>query len=364
MFRAISLEVFSLTLKLPARAPKDHLAMSKPHPRKDKRLPPTPPRSPGKRGVHPLHGRDLLSLSALDRAQVLKLFATAKSVKADISKDRKALDGKAVILLFEKPSLRTRISFEVGIAKLGGTAIYMDHSNARLGERESVHDYGKNLERWVQCIVARVFSQTVLDEMAAAASVPVINALSDLFHPCQALADFFTLTEHFKGLQGVKLAYVGDGNNVCNSLMHAAGLLGVPMTVITPEGFEPRPEIVAEARSLAKSSGSRIELSNDPSAVSGHSAVYTDVWVSMGQGAGQADEAAKRRKAFQPYQVNTNLMAIAGPDAKFMHCLPAHRGLEVTDPVIDSTNSVVYDQAENRMHVQNALLLHLLTKRL
>ncbi len=310
----------------------------------------------------PLTNRDLLTLTSFTRDQILSLFNTAAAIKSDIRPFKHALDGQSVILLFEKPSLRTRVTFEVGVQKLGGCVVYIDHSAQRLGERESIYDYGKNLERWVQCIVARVFSQNVVEELAAAAKVPVINALSDLHHPCQALADLFTLREHFANFDSLRLAYIGDGNNVCNSLMQAAASLGVSTTVITPEGFEPPVGIVAEAEALAKESGSTLRITNDPSAVAGHNAVYTDTWVSMGQGAGAADEAAKRRKAFQPYQVNPSLMSKAGPKAKFMHCLPAHRGQEVLDAVIDSPNSIVYDQAENRMHVQNAVLVHLLGK--
>lgn len=323
--------------------------------------PPTSSRRNGATAT-PLFGRDLLTLTSFTRDQILALFETAQAIKADIRTFRTSLDGQSVILLFEKPSLRTRVTFEVGVQKLGGCVVYIDHSAMRLGERESIYDYGKNLERWVQCIVARVFSQNVVEELAAAAKVPVINALSDFHHPCQALADLFTLRENFTTFDNLRLAYIGDGNNVCNSLMQAAATLGVNTTIITPEGFEPPAPIVAEAEALAREAGSTLRITNDPSTVAGASAVYTDTWVSMGQGAGAADEAAKRRKAFQPYQVNPSLMSKAGPKAKFMHCLPAHRGQEVLDAVIDSPNSIVYDQAENRMHVQNAVLVHLLGK--
>jgi len=311
-----------------------------------------------------LAGRDILSVTSLSREEVLGVFETATKVKAEPRAFRAALDGQSVILLFEKPSLRTRVTFELGVQKLGGCVVYIDHSAQRLGERESIVDYGKNLERWVQCIVARVYSQSVVEELAAAAKSPVINALSDLHHPCQALADLFTLREHFAGsgagFGGLKIAYIGDGNNVSNSLMQACAMLGADVTVITPSGYEPPRGVVAEAETLARLSASRVTLTNDPGAVAGANAVYTDVWVSMGAGAGSADEAAKRRKAFQPYQVTPSLMAKAGQDAKFMHCLPAHRGEEVLDAVMDSPNSIVYDQAENRLHVQNALMVHIL----
>jgi ornithine carbamoyltransferase len=242
---------------------------------------------------------------------------------------------------------------------MGAHVIYFDHGKERIGAREAVKDYGKNLERWVDCIVARVYSQVVLDELAAAADIPVVNALSDLYHPCQALADYFTLAERAGGirsLKGYRLAYIGDGNNVCASLMHGAGKLGVEMTVICPEGYEPETAVLEESRRAAAKSGGSITIAHDPSAVKGNQAVYTDTWVSMG------DEAEKvsRMAAFSDYRVDERLMATAGRGALFMHCLPAHRGAEVTDGVIDSARSVVYDQAENRMHVQNALLLHIL----
>ena len=319
------------------------------------------------RSKRSLAGRDLLSLSDLTREDILALFATAAKSKKNIQPYRKALDGKTVIMLFEKASLRTRISFETGISKLGGTAIYMDHSAQKIGERESTKDYGKNLERWVDCIVARVYSQRAVDELASFADVPVINALSDRFHPCQGLADLFTLWERPGGLEGVRLGWVGDGNNVCHSLMHAATLLGVDMTVVTPRGYEPAPEVVQECLAYAKVNGSTLAFAHDPAAIEGHHAIYTDVWVSMGQ----ADQANERRAAFADYCVTVPMMEIAsrGVTGKrfphgslFMHCLPAQRGVEVTDEVIDSPASIVYDQAENRMHAQNALLIHLLGK--
>jgi len=308
-----------------------------------------------------ISGGDLLTLSGLTAETILAIFRTAAKVKKNPRPFRKALDGVTAVLLFEKASLRTRITFETGIGMLGGRAIYMDHSTQRLGERESVKDYGRNLERWVQCIIARVYSQSVVEELAAAASVPVINALSDRFHPCQGLADLFTVWQRPGGLEGKRIAYIGDGNNVCHSLMHAATLLGVDMTVITPEGHEPAGDVWAECESFCLASGSVLAFSHDPAAVEGHEVVYSDVWVSMGQ-----TDTAGRRGAFSRYAVTGDLMARASNGVKggslFMHCLPAHRGIEVTDEVIDSANSIVYDQAENRMHAQNALLLHLFGK--
>jgi ornithine carbamoyltransferase len=310
-----------------------------------------------------LAGRDLLTLTDLTPQEVLAIYDTAKKSKKNIKPYRKALDGKTVVLLFEKASLRTRISFETGINKLGGTSLYMDHSAQRIGEREATKDYGRNLERWIDCIVARVYSQRAVDELAMYSDVPVINALSDRFHPCQGLADLFTLWERPGGLDGIRLAWVGDGNNVCHSLMHAASMLGVDMTGVTPPGYAPAPDVVEDCLAFAQASGAVLTFSHDPAAVEGHHAVYTDVWVSMGQ----TDQANERRAAFAEYAVTERLMAIAstGVTGKrfphgslFMHCLPAQRGVEVVDEVIDSPASIVYDQAENRMHAQNALLIH------
>lgn len=307
-------------------------------------------------------GADFLSLTQRSPADVVSLFQTAAKVKRNIRPYRRALEGTTTVLLFEKSSLRTRITFETGINALGGTALYMDHANQRLGERESVRDYGKNLERWVDCVVARLYRQSVIEELADNASIPIINALSDRFHPCQALADLFSLWERTSGLDGLRLAYIGDGNNVCHSLMHAASMLGVDMTVITPVGYSPAPDVVEESLALAAESGAVLAFSHDPAVIESHHAVYTDVWVSMGQ----ADEAGKRRSAFADYAVTPSLMQTASRGIKggslFMHCLPALRGVEVMDEVIDAPTSIVYDQAENRMHVQNALLLHMFGK--
>ncbi len=306
-----------------------------------------------------LRGADYLSIADLTADQIGAIFETAAATKADIGPYRAALSGKTVILLFEKPSLRTRATFEIGPVKMGGHAMYFDHSKDRIGQRESVKDYAKNLERWVECIVARVFSHAVLQELAAHSAVPVVNALSDKCHPCQALADYFTLSERVggvDGLRGYRLAFVGDGNNVCASLMHGAGKLGVHLTVICPEGYEPEADVAAESKRFAAASGGSITVTHDPDAVKGSQAVYTDTWVSMGD----ESEKAARAAAFLNCRVTDKLMSRAGKGALFMHCLPAHRGEEVTDSVIDAKTSIVYDQAENRMHAQNALLLHLL----
>lgn len=304
-----------------------------------------------------LTGSDVLTLADFSPAEIARVLDATAAVKADPATYSRAMAGKSAIMLFEKPSLRTRVTFEVGIAKLGGHAVYFDHSTQRLGERESVQDYGRNLERWVDLIIARVFSQQVLNELATAAKCPVINALSDVHHPCQALADVFTLREKLGDLRKVRLAYVGDGNNVCHSLMHACALTGASIVVVTPPDYEPMAEFTAEARQIADKTGAAVTVSNDVGAIKGCHAVYTDVWVSMGQ----ADMQGKRMKAFKAYQVNAELMARTGTDAYFMHCLPAHRGVEVTDDVIDSSRSIVYDEAENRMHAQNGLMTCLLS---
>ena len=292
--------------------------------------------------------------------QVRDLLRLAGKMKANPNRYRSVLDGRFVALIFEKPSLRTRVTLEVGAGSLGAKAIFMDNTANRLGEREPIRDVAKNLDRWVHAIAARTFAQDTVDELARHAAIPVINALSDRFHPCQALADFLTLDERFGGLGGLRLAYVGDGNNMCHSLMIAAAQTGAAIRVATPAGYQPDPDIVSEARRVAEDTGASIELFDAPeAAVEGAQAVYTDVWASMGQ----EFAAHLRTQVFAPYQVNERLMHAAGPGAVFLHCLPAHRGHEVTDAVIDSPQSLVYDQAENRLHVQKALLLLLLQPR-
>lgn len=301
---------------------------------------------------------DLLTGAEWGAASVRELFHLAADIKARPDRYRGALGGRFLALIFEKPSLRTRVTFEVGIQSMGGSAVFLDHTQSRLGERESIPDVARNLERWVQGIVARTYAQTALEELAAHTGVPVINALSDRYHPCQALADFFTLEEKFGGLRGFKLAYVGDGNNVCHSLLLAGARVGAHVRVAAPAGYEPSAEVVAEARRAARETRGKIELFDAPEeAVAGAQAVYTDVWASMGQ----EEEAAERERVFAPFQVDEALMGLAAPDAVFLHCLPAHRGLEVTDGVMDSPRSIVFDQAENRLHVQKAILLMLLS---
>jgi len=285
---------------------------------------------------------------------VLQLAAIMKSRPADFWR---ALTGRQLVMFFEKPSLRTRLTFEAGINSLGGHAMFVDQTHERLDARESLSDVAHNLERWVDLIVLRTYSQETIEGMALHASVPVINALSDLEHPCQALADYLTLTERFGDMTSRCLAYVGDGNNVVHSLLLTCACLGSRIRIATPRGYEPNPQIVAHARSIAEDTGAEIELLNDPhQAVAGADAIYTDAWVSMGQ----ERQEQERTQIFPPYQVNADLMANAAPHAVFMHCLPAHRGLEVTDEVMDSERSLIFEQAENRLHAQKAILYLLL----
>jgi ornithine carbamoyltransferase len=323
---------------------------------------PTTPTTPAAPTTPLLLGRDLVSISELTAGEVRAVFATAAAMKRDFAPYTGSLAGRTLIMLFEKPSLRTRVTFEVGPSRMGAHAMYYDHAAQRIGQRESVKDYAKNLERWVDCIVLRVFEHRVVREMAEHARVPVVNALCDLEHPCQALADLFTLGEKLGTLGGARMAWLGDGNNVCHSLMLLCAKLGVDFTAITPKGFEPQFQIVRDALADARATGATITLSHHPEAAAGHQAVYTDCWMSMGQD----HQAALRDGVFDRYQINEELMArITRPGDEwplFMHCLPAHRGQEVTDEVIDSARSIVFDEAENRMWVQNALLWHMLAR--
>ena len=301
--------------------------------------------------------RDFVSIQDFNPEETVSLFELAHVIKNRPADFRGALAGKQLVLFFEKPSLRTRLTFEAGMASLGGTSLFVDQTHARLSAREPVCDIARNVERWVDAVVLRTFEHSTITEMARHASIPVINALSDYEHPCQAYADYFTLQEKFGDLSKVHVAYVGDGNNVAHSLLLTAASLGSSIAVATPPGYAPLPEVIAAARKIGKQTGAIIEITNDAqAAVTGANAIYTDVWASMGQEA----EAIERAKIFLPYQVNKKMFSRAATNALFMHCLPAHRGEEVMADVIDSNRSVVYDQAENRMHVQKAVLLSLL----
>ncbi|MDP9053123.1 MAG: ornithine carbamoyltransferase [Acidobacteriota bacterium] len=287
--------------------------------------------------------------------ELISLLDLASEVKRSPEVYRAGLAGKSIALLFEKPSLRTRMTFELAIQQLGGFALV---NEGRIGEREPLKDMARNLDRWVSAIVARTFFQKSVDGLAQWSKVPVINALSDMYHPCQAFADMQTVREHFGSARGLKFAFVGDGNNMANSLMLNATRLGMDFALATPPKYEAAGEMIAQARELATASGSQVVVTNDPAeAAFGAHVIYTDVWASMGA----ENEAAERRTAFANYQVDDDLFCNADPDAVFMHCLPAKRGEEVTDSVIESRRSLVFDQAENRLHAQKALLLMLLS---
>jgi ornithine carbamoyltransferase len=304
-----------------------------------------------------LAGEDLCSVADLSSGEVRAILKLGREVKRHPGDYHHALDSKQMVLMFEKASLRTRLSFEAGINTMGGNAIFFDQTNSPLGERESIADVARNVERWVDVIVLRTYAHDTITEMAANSRVPVINALSDFEHPCQALADFMTLDEHFGSAAGLNFTYVGDGNNVCHSLMLTGAHLGANVTVATPRGYSPDIEIVTIAREIALANGCEVRLLQDPQAAAeGADAIYTDVCVSMGF----EHESAKRAPIFRPFQVNEALMQKAKPSAVFMHCLPARRNEEVTDQVIDGPQSIVFDQAENRLHAEKALMLLLL----
>ena len=297
---------------------------------------------------------DLRRDQDLTVAELRRLLDLAHHVKAHPKEYLDALRGHSLALLFEKPSLRTRLTFELAVAQMGGSSVTQ---TGMIGEREPLKDVARNLDGWVSGIVARTFSQQTVDDLAHWADIPVINALSDLYHPCQALADLQTIEERYGGLKGVKLTFIGDGNNVAHSLMLTATRLGMHFTLAHPRGYEPEPEIVAEARKFAAAAGGKIKITVDPEeGVDQADAVYTDVWASMGQ----EHEAYERMVHFEPYRVDEELMAKARKGAVFMHCLPAKRGQETTDGVMESRHSVVFQQAENRLHAQKALLLMLL----
>lgn len=303
---------------------------------------------------------NFISIHDLTLYQFSKILDISREIKDNPHRFRNKLKGKILAMIFQKPSLRTRMTFEVGMLQLGGEAVYLSPSDIQIGTRETVYDMGKNLERWVEAIMIRTFAHQNVIDLAQSCHIPVINALTDLLHPCQAMADFFTLKEKRGDLANFKLAYVGDGNNVCHSLLSAAAKAGSKMSVATPPGYEPDSEIRKQAEEDGKETGASFSFTNDPSeAVENADAIYTDTWASMGQ----EQEKEKRGEIFAPFQVNKSLMAKAKKGVFFMHCLPAHRGEEVTDDVIDSSQSLVYDQAENRLHVQKVIMLSLLGKK-
>jgi len=303
---------------------------------------------------------NFLSIRDFSPEEIRYLLDLAREMKAHPSAHTGVLKGKTLAMIFEKPSLRTRVSFDVGIQQLGGFALYLSNAEISLGKRESVYDVAKNLERMVQAIMIRTYAHEIVEEMAEYASIPIINGLTDYSHPCQAMADYLTMLECKGNIADLRVAFIGDGNNVCHSLMFAGAQLGAQVRVATPAGYEPKEDAIQWAVERARQTGGTFTLTQDPvEAATDADVIYTDVWASMGQEA----EAESRRKTFAAYQVNSKLFRRAKFDALFMHCLPAHRGDEVTDEVIDSAHSVVYQQAENRLHAQKAILLELMQYR-
>ncbi|MFH1457866.1 MAG: ornithine carbamoyltransferase [Candidatus Omnitrophota bacterium] len=301
--------------------------------------------------------KDLISVAQLSTNDIEEVFNLTDRLKEDRPKFSRVLSGRTLALIFQKPSNRTRVSFEVGMYQLGGNSLYLAPDEINLGVRESIKDVARTLSRYVDGIVLRTFEHRNVLEMARYSDKPVINGLSDFSHPCQALADVYTIREKLKILKGKTLAYVGDGNNVCNSLLYACARAGLNMKVGSPRGFEPKNSVFKEAKRFAKATHAAIELFHNPKeAVKGSDVIYTDVWASMGQ----EKETQSRKKVFKPFQVNKDLARLAKPAALIMHCLPAHRGDEITDEVLEGANSIVFDQAENRMHVQKAILIMLL----
>lgn len=301
--------------------------------------------------------RDLISIQDITTEEMKKLFQSAASLKEQKAERLYHLKGCSIGLLFQKPSNRTRVSFEVGIWQLGGNCIYLGPDEINLGKRESAHDVAKTLSRYLDAIVARTYSHQDMIALRQDASIPVINGLSELFHPCQALADIYSIKEKFGTFQGIKIAYVGDGNNVCHSLLLGCAKVGLNIHIATPRHYEPQSKVIDIAKTFAQENGTQITLSNSPrETVKDTNVIYTDVWVSMGQEV----EAQERLNNLKDFQINKELISLAHKDCIFMHCLPAHRGQEVTDEVIDGPNSIVFDQAENRMHIQKAILTFLL----
>ena len=305
--------------------------------------------------------KDFISMLDADRLFIENILSLSAFLKEKVKRGElyRPLEGFTAALIFEKPSTRTRVSFDVGVYQLGGYGVYMDTKGSQLGRGEPIKDTARVLSRYVDLIVIRTFGQNRVEELARYATVPVINALTDEEHPCQVLADLFTIWEYKGRLEGLKVAYLGDGNNMANSWLIAAAYMGMRFYAATPPGHEPLPFYVEKAKEIAKETGAEIVVTHDPiEAVKDADVVYTDVWASMGQ----EEEAEKRRELFKPYQVNLELLRHAKPDYIFMHCLPAHRGEEVTDEVIESERSVVWEQAENRLHTQKALILKLVRK--
>ena len=298
---------------------------------------------------------NLLSVKDLSKQQILDLLALAKAMKANPAEYSQALAGKSIVTIYEKPSLRTRVTFDIGIHKLGGHAVYLDAQNGAIGERETVKDFAANISRWADAIVARVVSHKTLEGLVEHGSVPVVNSLCDLYHPCQALADFLTISEHYEDVSKVKLAYVGEGNNVTHSLMLTGAILGAEVTAVCPRGSSPDAQIVKQAMALAEISGGKINVTDNLDDIVDYDVIYGDTWVSMGD-----DTPLEQvKEKYMPYQINKALLMRTGIK-HVLHCQPAHRELEITSEVMDGEQSLIFDQAENRMHAQNAVLLTLL----
>ena len=308
----------------------------------------------------PFEAKDLLSLREIEASDMEALFRLADRMKRTPEAFLTKLKGKSLALIFQKPSTRTRVSFQVGMAQLGGAAVYMDPQEEPLGTRESIKDIARVMSRYCNAVVVRSYLHSDIEELARYASVPVINGLSDSYHPCQTLADLFTIRDKFRKLEKINIAYIGDGNNVLSSLIYGAAKTGANLAIATPRGYEPSEEILRDIKVICKETGSKVTLSNNPfTAIKNAHAVYTDVWVSMGQ----EKQREQRLRDFQPFQINSAIVGKLPKDALIMHCLPAHRGEEITDDVIESPRSVIFDQAENRLHTQKALLYLLLTRK-
>ncbi len=308
----------------------------------------------------PFESKDFLSLKEVQPGDLEALFKLADKMKKAPEAFLGKLKGKSLALLFQKPSIRTRLSFQIGMGELGGNSVYVDPQEMPLGERESIKDVARVLSRYCDAVVVRAYHHADIEEFARNADVPVINGLSDAFHPCQTLADLFTIREKFKALQKMNIAYIGDGNNVLSSLLYGASKMGANLAIATPRGYEPNEEMLKDIKLISKDTGSKITLSNNPfTAIKNAHAIYTDVWVSMGQ----EKQRDQRLRDFQPFQVNGAIIGKAPKDSVIMHCLPAHRGEEITDEAIESPRSAIFDQAENRLHTQKALLYMLLTRK-
>ncbi len=320
----------------------------------------SPKPSKAHRLAGPFEAKDFLSMKEVQATDLEAVFKLADKMKKSPEAFLGKLKGKSLALLFQKPSIRTRVSFQVGMAELGGHSVYMDPQEMPLGERESIKDVARVLSRYCDVVVARTYSHQAIEEFAQHASVPVINGLSDSYHPCQTLADLFTVREKFGDLKKINIAYIGDGNNVLNSLLYGVAKTGANLSVATPRGYEPHEDILKDLKLICKDSGAKIALSNNPfNAIKNAHVVYTDVWVSMGQ----EKQREQRLRDFQPFQINAAITNKAPKDSIFMHCLPAHRGEEITDEVIEHPRSAIFDQAENRLHTQKALLYLLLTRK-